>query len=288
MIKKAGDGAGQMIPLAQTASTGAPTTAQEISKTQGPKGLGIVDGKDSSFAPRLLEAAKARDLDTVKSLTQAWVGAQTNYEALTDGLLALSNFLRAFGSGEDNPKLYANLLSLTPPTDRPMDAGTLELKGGEISGMGPLLQAIAKGHLSGEIDIHSGDNLAMKSLLMAANMGLMTDALKVKMVGWNKLTDQLAKGHVSFELGIRKMPEGSNTNFWVIGGEQGRRVGEQPAHLARGGGLDEAAPAVQELPQGVLRVLHATDQRGRDAHAGRAVGLREGPQEGEDRRAARR
>jgi tRNA pseudouridine(38-40) synthase len=53
---------------------------------------------------------------------------------------------------------------------------------------------------------------------MAANMGLMTDALKVKMVGWNKLTDQLANGSVSFELGIRKMPEGSNTNFWVVGG----------------------------------------------------------------------
>lgn len=218
MIKKAGDGANNVVPLIQGQATAPASTVQETSKAQGPKGLTSVDGKDSSFAPRLLEAAKARDLDTVKSLTQAWVGAQSSYEALTEGLLSLSNFLRVFGSGESDPKLYANLLSLTPPADRPMDAGTLELKSGEIQGMGPLLQAIAKGHLSGEIDIHAGDNLAMKSLLMASNMGLMTDALKVKMVGWNKLTDQLAKGHVSFELGIRKMPEGSNTNFWVIGG----------------------------------------------------------------------
>jgi putative nicotinate phosphoribosyltransferase len=216
MIKKAGDTPGITLVPAQTA--GAAAQVQEAQKAQQTKGLTSVDGKDSAFAPRMLEAARARDLDTVKSLTTAWVGAQSSYEALTDGLLALSNFLRVFGSGETDPKLYANLLSLNPPTDRPMDAGTLELKGGEIQGMGKLLQAIATGHLKGEIDINAGDQLAAKSLLMAANMGLMTDALKVKMVGWNKLTDQLAHGSVSFELGIRKMPEGSNTNFWVVGG----------------------------------------------------------------------
>jgi putative nicotinate phosphoribosyltransferase len=202
-------------PIIQPGEATAPTAGTQAAK---PTTLGAVDARGNDFAPRLLEAARARDVDAAKGLVASWAAAQTDYEALTGGLLALSNFLRVFGSGEADPKLYANLLALEPPTDRPFDAATLELKGGEIQGLGRLLQQISKAHLSGELDLSTGDQLAAKSLLVAANMGLMTDALKVKMVGWNMLTPQLASGEVSFELGIRKMPADSKTNYWVIGG----------------------------------------------------------------------
>jgi len=205
--------------LLPTDNTTSAQSAQKTGETQKKAPvLTTVDGKDSSFAPRLLQAAKARDVDSVKTLSTQWIAAQTDYTALTDGMLAMSNFLRVFGSGESDPKLYANILALEPPPDRPIDAATLELKGGQIEGMGKVLQQIATGHLKGEIDIQAGDMLTAKALLMAANMGLMTDALKVKMVGWNMLTPQLNKGHVSFELGIREMPKDSKTNFWVVGG----------------------------------------------------------------------
>lgn len=180
--------------------------------------LTSLDGKDSSFAGRLLDAARARDTDSVKTLTTKWLAAQTDFETLTGGMLAISNFLRVFGSGEQNPKLYENILSLTPPPDKPIDAAGLALKAGDLESLGALLQGITKGHLAGEIDVNAGDNLALKHLMIAGNMGLNTDALKVKMTGWNMLTPQLKNGTVSFELGIRKLPSHSDTNFWVVGG----------------------------------------------------------------------
>ncbi|MFO0727050.1 MAG: hypothetical protein U1E65_24935 [Myxococcota bacterium] len=180
--------------------------------------LASVDGKDSPFAGRLLDAARARDTESVKTLTTKWLAAQTDFDTLTQGMLAISNFLRVFGSGEENPKLYQNILSLTPPADRPIDAAGLDLKAGELQALGTLLQGITKSHLAGEIDINAGENLALKHMMIAGNMGLNTDALKVKMTGWNMLTPQLKNGTVSFELGIRKLPSDSNTNFWVVGG----------------------------------------------------------------------
>lgn len=177
------------------------------------------------FAGRLLDAAKARDVDQVKSLVTAWTQAQSDYEALAAGLLALSNFLRVFGSGEQDPKLYTNILSLEPPKAGVFDPATVELSGASLGQTGALLSAVEKiagavgrGHLKGEIDINAGDNTALKNILVAHNLGLGTDALKVKMSGWNKLTPQLDNATVSFELGIRKLPKGTNTNFWVVGG----------------------------------------------------------------------
>lgn len=180
--------------------------------------LQSVDGKDSTFAGRLLDAARAQDTESVKTLTTKWLAAQTDFETLTGGMLAISNFLRVFGSGEENPKLYENILSLTPPVDKPIDEAGLALKAADLESLGALLQGITKSHLAGEIDINAGDNLALKHLMIAGNMGLNTDALKVKMTGWNMLTPQLKHGTVSFELGIRKLPSDSNTNFWVVGG----------------------------------------------------------------------
>lgn len=201
-------------PLQQTPVTGQVSGAQKAEATK----LQSLDGKDSEFAPRLLEAARARDTGAAAKLMSAWLGAQSDWEVMTQGALALSNFLRVFGSGEEKPQLYADILALKPPADRAIDAGTIEMKGAQLEELGTLLQGIAQGHLSGKIDINAGDQQAAKALLIASNMGLMTDALKVKMVGWNMQTPELASGTVSFELGIRKMPEGSDTNFWVVGG----------------------------------------------------------------------
>lgn len=200
------DGAGASTK-AQTAKTDDVSTPKHV----------ITDGKDE-FAPRLLAAAKARDVNEVKNLVTSWVNAQTDYDAMSEGLLALSNFLRVFGSGESNPKLYSDILALEPPKDSPFDQGTLDLKRGSLDQLGVVLAAIGKGHVTGEVDIQAGDQQAIKGLLVASSMGLMTDALKVKMAGWNAVTPQLAGATTSFELGIRKMPSGSDTNFWVIGG----------------------------------------------------------------------
>ncbi len=185
-----------------------------------------VQAANEHFAGRLLDAAQARDLNAVKHLVTSWTQAQSSYEALSDGLLALSNFLRVFGSGESDPKLYANLLALEPPKAGTLfDPATLELAGPKMAQTGKLLKvvemiaaAVGKGLLDKSIDVNAGDNLALKNILIASNLGLATDALKVKMAGWNKLTKQLDQATVSFELGIRKLPKGTNTNFWVVGG----------------------------------------------------------------------
>ncbi|MBI4814759.1 MAG: hypothetical protein HY791_00795 [Deltaproteobacteria bacterium] len=171
-----------------------------------------------AFTHRLLEAARAKDVSSVKGLLTSWVQAQTDFKAISDGLLALSNFLRVFGSGEENPKLYQDVLNLDVPKDRPFDAGTLELKGKDFKDLGTLLGLAGKQHLAGEVDLTNGENSALKGLVVASSLGLATDALKVKMAGWNKMTPKLDNATVSFELGIRKMPSQPNTNFWVVSG----------------------------------------------------------------------
>ena len=192
--------------------------AAQVKKTDDvslPKDVAVTNGE---FAPRLLQAARARDVNEVKTLLRSWVDAQSDFTAMSDGLLALSNFLRVFGSGEQDPKLYSDLMKLELPKDTPFDAGTLELKGNALDQLGGLLKAVGEGHLAGEIDIHAGDQQALKALLIAGAMGMQTDALKVKMAGWNELTPQLKNATTSFELGIRKMPSGGNTDYWVVGG----------------------------------------------------------------------
>ncbi|MBI2374871.1 MAG: hypothetical protein HYV07_12815 [Deltaproteobacteria bacterium] len=171
-----------------------------------------------AFTHRLLEAARAKDVNEVKGLLTSWVQAQTDFKAISDGLLALSNFLRVFGSGEEDPKLYQDVLNLEVPKDRPFDPGTLELKARELESLGNLLSLAGKHHLAGELDLTKGENTALKGLVVASSLGLATDALKVKMAGWNKLTPRLDSATVSFELGIRKMPSQPATNFWVVSG----------------------------------------------------------------------
>ncbi len=220
VVKKPGIGTNQ---TAQPVKTGAPTTAQtsqsaEVKKTDDvslPKDVALTSGE---IAPRLLQAARARDVNEVKNLVIAWTQAQDDYDTIAGGLEALGNFLRVYGSGEENPKLYANIMSLEIPKDTPFSPGTLELKGNALDQLGGLLQGIGKGHLSGELDLQAGENTALKSLLIASSMGMQTDALKVKMAGWNELTPQLKTATTSFELGIRRMPKDKDTNFWVVGG----------------------------------------------------------------------
>ncbi len=217
MVGPKGIGGGSKLPPITT-QTEAPAKASQTAKTDSVAAPADKIVSAGEFAPRLLQAARARDVNEVKGLVMSWTQAQNDMTALQDGLLALSNFLRVFGSGESDPKLYADIMKLEPPADRPFDAGTLELKGSALDQLGAVLQSAAKGHLSGELDLRAGENQALRQLLIAGNMGLQTDALKVKMAGWNELTPQLKNATTSFELGIRKMPSDSDTKFWVVGG----------------------------------------------------------------------
>jgi putative nicotinate phosphoribosyltransferase len=215
-MKKRIDGSDQSVrPLQlETTQEARDTTPAAKTKKAGAAQLQSLDGKDADFAPRLLEAARAKDVETVKKLTVAWLEAQNDFEVMGKGLLALSNFLVKFGSGKEDPKLYQDILALKPPVDRPFDEGSLELKGEQFRQLGEALMAMAGGPLPEQPDL----DVLRRSLLVAANMGLNTDALKVKMTAWNLETPELKDATVSFEMGIRKMPDDHDTNFWVVGG----------------------------------------------------------------------
>lgn len=158
-------------------------------------------------------ASRAPDPNAVKEHSRLVQIVRGAFDTMANGALVVSNFLRKFGSDEESPKLYAPF-SMEPPTDRPLDEAAIEANGERFRALGDELAKLAGGPLPKDADLQ----LLRRQISSLSNLGLATDALKVKMAAWNLLTPELRDGSAIFEMGIRNLPKDRDTNFWVVGG----------------------------------------------------------------------